>query len=70
MNSPYIKHEIVACERCYTLIECRANSYAKCQCSIVDLSINEMQFISEQYDGCLCAKCLGELKEQYHQQTI
>jgi hypothetical protein len=61
------KHEIVLCERCKTAFECKANSYTKCQCSKVSLTISETQYISESYDGCLCAKCLTELKEEYAQ---
>ncbi|QPH41131.1 cysteine-rich CWC family protein [Pedobacter endophyticus] len=59
------KHEIIPCERCGTAIECKANAYTKCQCSVVQLSINEVQYISELYDGCLCAKCLFELQHEY-----
>ena len=59
------KHEIIPCERCGTAIECKANAYTKCQCSVVQLSINEVQHISELYDGCLCAKCLFELQHEY-----
>lgn len=61
------KHEIIPCERCRTSIECKANAYTKCQCSAVQLSINEVQHISELYDGCLCAKCLFELQQEYRE---
>jgi hypothetical protein len=60
------KHEIISCERCNTAIECKANAYTKCQCSAVQLTINEVQYISELFDGCLCAKCLRELQEEYN----
>ncbi|MES2830250.1 MAG: cysteine-rich CWC family protein [Bacteroidota bacterium] len=59
------KHEIIACERCGSAIECKANSYTKCQCNEVSLNLNEMQSISEQYDGCLCSFCLFQLKLEY-----
>lgn len=59
------KHEIISCERCNTSIECKANAYMKCQCSTVQLNLNEVQYISEQHEGCLCAKCLLELQEEY-----
>ncbi|RZK97886.1 MAG: hypothetical protein EOO89_32740 [Pedobacter sp.] len=62
-----LKHEIISCERCKTPVVCKANAYSKCQCSQVSLSINEMQYISETFDNCLCAKCLTELKEEYVQ---
>nr|WP_232325579.1 cysteine-rich CWC family protein [Pedobacter panaciterrae] len=59
------KHEIIPCERCGTPIECKANSYTKCQCIVVQLNLNEVQYISELHDGCLCAKCLFELQQEY-----
>ncbi len=61
------KHETVNCERCKAPFECKANSFTKCQCSTVQLTLNETQYVSEHYDGCLCAKCLVELKEEYQQ---
>lgn len=64
------KHEIIKCERCSTSIECKANSYTRCQCSAVRLNINEVQYISELYEGCLCAKCLFELQEEYRSAII
>lgn len=64
----HTKHEIINCERCSVAIECKANAYTKCQCTAVQLSINEMQYISELFDGCLCAGCLAELKAAYNDQ--
>ena len=63
--SPYSKHEIIACERCGSSFECKANAYTKCQCTTVQLTLNETQYISELYDGCLCAACLAVLKQEY-----
>ncbi|WP_276089863.1 cysteine-rich CWC family protein [Pedobacter sp. JY14-1] len=60
-----IKHEIISCERCSAPIECKANSYTKCQCSEVQLTLNEMEYIGEQYDGCLCSFCLFQLRQEY-----
>ncbi|MEH6308832.1 cysteine-rich CWC family protein [Olivibacter sp. CPCC 100613] len=65
LKSAFVKHEIIACERCGTSIECRANAYTKCQCSAVPLSVSEVQYISELYDSCLCAACLQDLKQAY-----
>ncbi|MCQ6960839.1 cysteine-rich CWC family protein [Mucilaginibacter aquariorum] len=61
------KHEVLHCERCSTPFECKANSFTKCQCSTVQLSINEVQYVSELYDGCLCANCLLELQKEYQE---
>jgi len=60
------KHETINCERCGKGMVCKANANMKCQCSTVPLNLNETQYISEQYDGCLCAGCLVELKEEYN----
>lgn len=62
-----IKHEIISCERCSVRIECRSNAYTRCQCSTVQLSPEEIEFIGEIYDSCLCAACLSELKTTYRQ---
>jgi hypothetical protein len=60
------KHEIIRCERCGAGMECKANAFAKCQCSTVQLNLNEVQYISENYDACMCAECLLALKEEYN----
>lgn len=65
LSSP--KHEILHCDRCSAPFECKANSFTKCQCSTVQLSINEVQYVSELYDGCLCANCLLELQKEYQE---
>ena len=59
------KHEVIYCERCSATFECKANSFTKCQCSTVQLTLNEVQYVSEIYDGCLCAKCLLEIQQEY-----
>ncbi len=66
-NNP--KHEIINCERCKQKIECKANNYTQCQCSKVYLNLNEVQYVSETYEDCLCANCLLELKDEY-QKTL
>jgi len=60
------KHEIISCERCGNSIECKANAYTKCQCSKVQLNLNEVQYISENYEGCMCAGCLLEMQSEYN----
>jgi hypothetical protein len=69
-SSKMIKHEIIHCERCGTGIECKANSFTKCQCAAVQLNLNEVQFIAENYEGCMCAKCLLELQEEYRAMVV
>lgn len=64
------KHEIIPCDRCGDSIECKANSFTKCQCSVVQLNLNEVQYIAENYEGCMCAKCLVELQEEYRAMLV
>ncbi|MDB5031314.1 cysteine-rich CWC family protein [Mucilaginibacter sp.] len=61
------KHEIISCDRCGARIECKANAYTKCQCSVVQLTLNEVQYISENYEGCMCAACLLALQGEYRE---
>jgi hypothetical protein len=56
---------MISCERCKKRIECKANSYTKCQCAEVRLTLNEVQYIAELFEGCLCANCLFELQLEY-----
>jgi hypothetical protein len=60
-----IKHEIISCDRCGKHMECKANAYTKCQCSSVQLTLNEVQYISENFEGCMCADCLRALQVEY-----
>ena len=64
-SSNMTKHEIIKCERCGKSIECKANAYTKCQCSVVQLNLNEVQYIAENYEGCMCADCLLALQVEY-----
>ncbi|ASZ14280.1 cysteine-rich CWC family protein [Chitinophaga pendula] len=61
-------HETVSCPRCAATFECRVGSILRCQCQEVTLTIAERQHISEQFNGCLCANCLQEIKNNYRQQ--
>lgn len=65
------KHEVIACSRCGSLLECKANSPWVCECNNVALNRDEIQFIEEHfYDGCLCANCLNELKTDYYSNKV
>jgi hypothetical protein len=70
MPVTHSKHEVIRCERCGAAFECKANSFTKCQCSTVPLNINETQYISENYDGCLCAACLLVLQQEYQEMLL
>jgi hypothetical protein len=58
-------HEMINCERCNAVFECKANSFTKCQCMDVKMTLNDTQYVSERYEGCLCAGCLLILRDEY-----
>ncbi|MEO6251727.1 MAG: cysteine-rich CWC family protein [Ferruginibacter sp.] len=59
------KHEEKRCPRCNTAFECKAGSIALCQCSAIQLSVEESAFIQAKYEDCLCINCLHELQKKY-----
>ena len=60
-----MKHEAKQCPRCLAEFECKVGNIHLCQCSGVTLLDDEMAYIQLQYDDCLCANCLGILKQEF-----
>ena len=61
------KHETKDCPRCNKEFECKSGSILLCQCQTVVLSPEQLEYIANQYDDCLCAKCLVEVRAEYNQ---
>jgi len=59
------KHEDKHCPRCNTVFECKAGTIMQCQCSAIQLSVEESAFIQAKYEDCLCISCLRELQRKY-----
>ncbi|MFO8024918.1 cysteine-rich CWC family protein [Thiohalophilus sp.] len=68
------KHETKECARCNTHFECKSGSIMLCQCQTVVLSTEQLEYINEQYEDCLCSRCLlavrGEYNELQHARRI
>ncbi|MCF6257572.1 MAG: cysteine-rich CWC family protein [Gammaproteobacteria bacterium] len=60
------KHETRHCPRCNTEFECKAGSILLCQCQTVYLSPEQTEYVSTQFDGCLCVTCLQALRSEYN----
>lgn len=58
-------HEIKYCPRCSSAFECKPGNITQCQCFDVQLSRQELEFIKEIYDDCVCKNCLIELKQKF-----
>jgi hypothetical protein len=52
------------CPRCSSTFECLPDRVSDCECSKIDLSGEEYRFISDQYSGCLCNRCLTDIKNE------
>lgn len=59
------KHEEKHCPRCNTVFECKAGTIMQCQCSAIQLTVEESAFVQAKYDDCLCINCLYELQNKY-----
>jgi len=59
------KHEDKLCPRCARQFECKVGSILLCQCSTITLTETERDYIREQFNDCLCAKCMNELKSEH-----
>jgi len=58
------QHETKTCSRCKQPFECKAGSITLCQCFAVKLSEEERNYLAKQFDDCVCADCLQQLKKE------
>lgn len=58
-------HEQKQCQRCNKTFECKSGSVLLCQCQTVVLSQEALNYVGEQFQDCLCAKCLFELRDEF-----
>jgi hypothetical protein len=63
-------HEEQICPRCHARFECKVGSINLCQCQTVSLNTAEADYVRKQFDDCLCANCLLEIKKEYKQQQF
>jgi hypothetical protein len=64
------EHEKKYCPRCSTPFECKVGSILLCQCTSVTLTETERNYLHENYEDCLCANCMKELKIECHQNLL
>lgn len=63
-------HETKYCPRCENPFECKVGSIVLCQCTTVTLTEAERGFMSSNFNDCLCAACMKEMKAEYHQKEF
>ena len=59
------KHEDKHCPRCSIAFECKAGSIILCQCSAIQLSLEERVYVESKFEDCLCINCLYALQKEY-----
>lgn len=64
------KHEQKFCPACGEPFECKVGTIMHCQCTTVQLSPKERAYIAQQYDDCLCAGCMQNLKTAYRNNLL
>ena len=60
------KHESKTCPNCTHTFECKTNNIQTCQCETVDLTQAQRDYIATQFDDCLCAECLNDLRTEFN----
>lgn len=56
------KHELKYCPRCHSTFECKAGSILLCQCSKIEIDKKTQVYLQNNYNDCLCASCIEEIK--------
>lgn len=62
-------HETKYCERCNTSFECKSGSINLCQCSKVELSPEQLEYINTRFSDCLCLACLENLRDEFNEKA-
>ena len=60
------QHEKKQCPRCKGNFECKSGSILLCQCSNLELSIEQIEYTQSKYNDCLCLSCLKELRAEFN----
>jgi len=64
------QHETKLCGRCQQPFECKVGNILECQCYGVSMSDEEKKFIADNYNDCLCRRCLEDIKTEFRQDAI
>ncbi|MBC7863645.1 MAG: cysteine-rich CWC family protein [Bacteroidia bacterium] len=57
---------IKTCSRCHDLFDCNAENISQCRCHKLMLEKEVIQFVAENFSGCLCIPCLVQLKRTFY----
>jgi len=60
------EHEIKQSSSYESEFECKTVSILLCQCSKIEMSAEQLEYTSTQYNDCLCLSCLKDLRAEYN----
>lgn len=60
------QHEKKYCPRCAVEFECKTGSILLCQCSRIEMTVEQLEYSNSQYSDCLCLSCLKALRAEYN----
>lgn len=63
IDSP--KHEEKICPNCSRIFECKVGSISLCQCTKLTLTLDERDYLAQQFEDCLCYHCMEKLAFEY-----
>ncbi len=55
------QHEPKECPRCRKAFECKPGNITQCQCYGIVVTAEQLAFMEERYQDCLCRDCLQYL---------
>ncbi len=54
------------CSRCSSTFVCREDRTEVCHCTHIYLFSGVREYLSDNYEGCLCHQCLKETNDSFH----
>lgn len=61
---------IKKCERCNHEFSCRSDNILECHCIHVPISEKAQRFLKENFNDCLCNKCLTEVAAMFSRELF
>ncbi|WP_119395682.1 cysteine-rich CWC family protein [Salinibius halmophilus] len=63
-------HDEIPCPKCGTYFECKLGSSTICDCNNIQVPRDLAAYLQEEWEECLCMKCLAEEKAQWEQEKL
>ena len=55
----------IVCKSCAATFHCNSKNIEQCDCFNIQLTKQELEYISTKYSNCICNDCLLKLKDEY-----